>query len=129
MAFTNLHTNKYEDEDLNATAFVISDAANKNLFGMTIDNTANVLASFVKLYFIDPATPPTIGTSQPDVIVRVEASKKQDFGFLGGSVGAEGIPVAGSNAVIHAVAVTTGGTAGTTAPANSVIAEFFTDVP
>ena len=117
VTFSPLQTQTHRDRVLDDTVFVIS-ATGLTLFGLTIDNTANTAATYVKVYFTNAAV--TLGTTDPDFVLRVPASKRRDF-VLGDGIG---IPATGVS--MNFAAVTAGGTAGTTAPTNSVVADIFT---
>ena len=119
--FSPLQANVYRSHSLSNSSFIITDTL-ETLYGITVDNTANTTDIFVKIYFQDTGSAPTIGTTDPDLILRVEASKKQDFPVLDG----QGILSGASAELMYFVAVTTGGTAGTTAPTNDVVADIYT---
>lgn len=87
-----------------------------NIFGLRIDNTANTSAeSFLKIY---DAAAPTVGTDDPDVIIRAPAGIVITWIFPEG--------IACVTAVKYAV-VTTQGTAGTGDPSNDVEIEVCND--
>lgn len=119
MPTSQLHTQKFFAENLNASVFTIDVATNLTLFALIVDNTGNTVDVFVKIWFA--ASSPTVGTTDPDIILRVEASQKQDFPIADGF----GFAAGASNNMYFAC-VTAGGTAGATAPTNAVEAEIFT---
>ena len=79
------------------------------VYAVTIDNAANAAKEFVKFYNV--ATP-TVGTTDPDMILMITASVARTFVFKTGNNFATALSFA---------AVTTGGTAGTTNPVSSVL--------
>lgn len=100
-----------------------SAAANTNVVGapctiftVDVDNTANVAASYVKLY--DNAAP-TVGTTNPDIVVLVPAGERRQY------VVPEGVAFA--NALSFAC-VTVGGTQGTVSPSSAVIVRILASV-
>ena len=81
------------------------------LFSAFVDNRANTVGSYVKLY---NATTATVGTTVPPLVLWVPASIAMTFNFLSGLMFSTAISFA---------AVTTGGTSGTTCPVSDVIVE------
>lgn len=111
-----IETNVVEDQQLDATAEVIKSGATV-LFDAEFDNTQNSVDIFVKLY---NNASPTVGTTHPDMIIKVPAGRKSGLpptDALGISFGT----------ALSAAAVTAGGKGGTTSPTNAVIATFCTD--
>ena len=105
----DLAANLFTDT-VNANASVAVTTASTIIYVLDLDNTANTVASFVKLY--NTAGAVTVGTTVPDVIVRVPASKRIEFVMVEGYVLGTGLAVS---------TVTVGGTTGTTSPTNSVV--------
>lgn len=98
------------DKDANATAEVLLTGTPTG-YGVEGDNSQNVDASFIKIW---DATSASVGSDDPEFIIKVPESsvRRQPLGFPGsGHAFALGICVA---------VVTTGGTAGSTAPTNDV---------
>lgn len=87
------------------------------LYAAEIDNTGNASEVFVKFF---NAASPTLGSSAPDEQVAVPALTKILHVFNGG----DGLSFPTGCWV---GCVTTGGTAGTTSPTNSVKADIHTD--
>ena len=75
-----------------------------------VDNTANSVAVFVKLY---NHASPTVGTTDPQMVFKLPASVRRTMLIPGGHTFGTAVSVA---------CVTTGGTAGTTSPKESVVA-------
>ena len=98
-----------KDTDIEATAQNNVTGASSTIYFIDIDNSANGAASFLKIY--DHAAP-TVGTTDPDWVVRVAASTRSQVVFPQGLATTTGISLA---------CVTTGGTGGTTSPTSSVI--------
>lgn len=92
-----------------ATATADNDVANGaiTLSVVDVDNTANAAAAYLKLY--DHAAP-TVGTTPPDVVLRVAAGQRR------AAVWPEGLAFT----ALSFACVTAGGTAGTTSPASAV---------
>ena len=101
---------QFQDTNIGNTADVIKTSAG-TLFVAEVDNTANVTPVYIKLY--DTAGAVVVGTTVPDHVIKIQASKKQDISLAMG-----GMPFA---AGIQACCVTTGGTAGNTAPGGAAI--------
>lgn len=100
-----------------------SASANTNVVGapcvvytVDVDNAANVAAAYVKLY--DSAAP-TVGTTNPDVVVYVPAGLRRQY------VVPEGVAFASA---LSFACVTAGGTPGTASPANPVIVRILASV-
>jgi len=96
---------------LGATAIQLK-ATSGTIYIVEVDNTANAsAASFVKLYDATSGTV-TVGTTAPDWIIKCAGNTKQDYVVVGGAAFATALTTA---------CVTTGGTAGSTAPTGAVI--------
>lgn len=78
------------------------------VFVIVVDNSANSDPSYVKLYN-DPS--PTVGTTIPDMVVRIAAASVRTVYIPSGVV---------FDTALSVGCVTTGGTAGTTNPTASV---------
>lgn len=109
--FSNLGSTHVVDLDLDASAELIA-GSSPTLRALEIDNTQNSAKSYVKLYNASP----TVGTTDPEMIVVVKAQSKRYF-----LVGPAGRVFATS---LYAACLTTGGKAGTTSPTNPVSARF-----
>ena len=86
------------------------------VYTVDVDNTANVAASYVKLY--DNAAP-TVGTTPPDMVVLVPASQRRQV------VVPEGVSF---STALSFACVTVGGTEGTVDPASDVIVRILASV-
>jgi hypothetical protein len=82
------------------------------VYFITVDNSATAAVIYVKAYNAFTAT---IGTTDPDLILYIPASKIKTALFITGSV---------FSTAISATAVTAAGTAGTTNSASAVIVDF-----
>ncbi len=96
------------DTSAGATA-VAAKASSATLYEMELDNTANAAATYFKLYNA-AAAGVTVGTTVPDSVHMVPASTKLTHVIPAGNVWGTALTYA---------AVTTGGTAGTTAPTSA----------
>ena len=81
------------------------------LYRVQIDNRNNSSAVYTKIW---DAAAPTVGTTDPDWVIRCEASQRKTFVIKRGV----GATIATG---LSFATVTTGGTAGTTSPTNAVI--------
>ena len=90
-------------------------ASSTLLYWLSVDNTANVAASYLKLYNVASGSV-TVGTTAPDQIILCPASVITTVYFSTGA--APGMTFA---TALSAACVTTGGTAGTSSPASNVI--------
>lgn len=119
-SFGYLGAAQFVDLDLDASPEVLppTGVTALTLYGIYADNSANAEDVFVKIW--DHAGP-TVGTTDPDTVVRVEAG--DDIFIPFGSEG-EGVGIATG---LNVACVTTGGTAGTTSPTNDVKATLITD--
>ena len=101
------------DSALGASAQVVK-GSSASVYQVEVDNTANTgAASYVKMYNIAAASV-TVGTSVPLAVFPAPAGAKVSYTFpvsKGASFGS----------AVSWACVTAGGTAGTSAPSNSVI--------
>jgi hypothetical protein len=86
------------------------------IFTVDVDNTANVASSYVKLY--DNAAP-TVGTTNPDIVVVVPAGDRRQY------VIPEGVSFA---TALSFCCVTVGGTQGTISPSSAVVVRILASV-
>lgn len=118
MAISNINVEQVSgakiiiDTDL-AGAVVAVKSGSTTVYLLELDNTANAAASFVKLWNV-AAGSVTLGTTDPDLVIRVPASTKVEIAIPDGLVFATALSMA---------AVTTGGTGGTTNPTSDVVAK------
>ncbi len=110
-----IETNVVEDQELNATAELISSGATV-LFDAMFDNTANSADTWIHLYDASP----TVGTTHPNMSIKIPAGKKDGICSLD-SIGI----LFPTN--LYAAATTAGGTGGSTSPVNKVVATWLTD--
>ena len=97
----------HEITDLENVGTVL-ETTSKILWGITVDNTANGSASYVKLW---NNASPTVGTTAPDICLLCPASVKRTYMFPEGITFGTAMTIA---------CVTTAGTAGTTNPTSAV---------
>ena len=97
------------DTSVDATAVNNVSGGTTVLSYIELDNTANSVASYLKVYNL---ASPTVGTSSPDIVVRAAAQTKEYF------ICPQGVDF---GTALSYACVTTGGTAGTTSPTYSVI--------
>jgi pantothenate kinase type III len=90
-------------------------ASSTKLYYVIIDNSANVAATYVKLFNVASGSV-TLGTTAPDEVIYVPASSVITHMYFTGA--APGITF---GTALTASAVTTGGTGGTVSPSSSVI--------
>jgi len=125
-----LETNRVEDIVFDATAETI-DAASNITYGMEIDNTDNIVEVFGKFY--NSALASGVGTTDPDMVLQVDAGKKRKVAFTRGVLaGGVIVPAAGilfnvAAVGLKAACVTDPGTGGTTSPTNAVKLRMHTD--
>ena len=116
---TNLYTKMAKDLDLDSSAEQIDTGA-KTIFGVSLDNSQNVASNYVKFY---NSAAPSVGTTSPEFVVRLTPGQALDIVF-----GDDG---AGDNTAfataLSIAGVTTGGTAGSTPPANDLLATVLTN--
>ncbi len=105
-----------QDTDADETGQTNTTGTTGTLYYVELDNTANAAASYVKLY--DSAGPITVGTTVPDIVLKVAASVSRGFVLPGGGL-------AFTSGFSHAV-VTAGGTAGTTGPTSAATLRYIT---
>jgi hypothetical protein len=91
-------------------------ASSAKLFWLTVDNTLNVAASYLKLYNVASGSV-TVGTTAPDMIIYCPPSVITYVNF--GTGVAPGITF---GTALTAACVTTAGTAGNTGPSSNVTA-------
>ncbi len=99
-SFAFLNTNTHKDVDADETGeLLVAGAA--TAFSAKIDNTANGVACFFKVY--DKATAPTVGTDVPVFVIRVPASAsfEHTFNMALGHKFTLGIGVACTTGAIH----------------------------
>jgi hypothetical protein len=104
----------YTDTALGNSADAIK-ASSALLYSVFVDNSANVAATYVKLFNL-AAGSVVVGTTAPDKIIYVPAGAVITEFFLTGAL----VGVTFGTA-LSAFAVTTGGTAGSTSPSSSTI--------
>jgi hypothetical protein len=126
-SFGLIHSVEHKKRTLDSTAFLVSSVNNTKLFGLEIDNTGNTTDVFVKVWFAESGSPPSVGTTVPNIIRRVTAGRKMPI-FFNAPDGWNGNDLLGAlTKDIYLACVTTGGTAGSTSPTNAVEADIFTD--
>ena len=107
---TNLSASIISDADSNATSEDNVRNGATTVYMVDVDNSANAAITYVKLY---DSTGPTVGTTAPDIILKVTASARKVFVLdPGGIAFTTGLSFA---------SLTAGGTAGTTGPTSDVI--------
>jgi hypothetical protein len=110
MAVTNVNlspigSSQFQDT-ANSNSAVAIKASAGTLYAVDIDNSGLASVVYTKLY--DSAGAVTVGTTDPNWIIRVPASTRIQVHMVGGHAFANGLQVA---------TVTAPGTGGTTAPA------------
>lgn len=101
-------------DDTAAAATVQYAASGAGLFySLYVDNTANSAKSYVKIY--DATSGVTVGTTVPEYIIMIPAGVARQFVVKQGFAFSTGLSYA---------VVTTGGTAGTTAPTSPITVRF-----
>ena len=103
-------TNVWSDTDIAGTVVVVK-ASSAVVHLITIDNTGNGAATYVKLF--NTAGAVTLGTTVPDEVIYVPASVSITLVYPGGKTFGTGLEIA---------ATTAGGTAGSTGPTSDVTA-------
>lgn len=102
------------DDDANETSKNSVTGAAGTIYQIDVDNEANAdNAAYLKIYD-NPS--PTVGTSNPDMVVRVPVNQRR--GIV--------IPDGWDFNSLSFCVVTTGGTPGTTGPTNPVTVKFVT---
>lgn len=103
---------RYRDTDADGTPENNISGAASTVYQIVVDNTANAAqAVFLKLY---NNAAPTVGTTAPDVILRVAGGVSRSIFILQGLAFATALSFA---------CVTAGGTGGTTNPTSDVIVD------
>src|ERR1700676_2991024 len=91
-------------------------ASSAKVYSVLVDNTLNgAAATYVKLYNLASGSV-TVGTTAPDEIIFVPGGALVTVTYFTGAAQGKTFPVG-----LSAAAVTTGGTAGITSPASSVV--------
>jgi hypothetical protein len=90
-------------------------ASSAKLFWLTVDNSANAAASYLKLWNVASGGV-TVGTTAPDEIIYVPA-----LSIVTVNYGTSAAPGKTFGTALTASCVTTAGTAGVTSPSSSVI--------
>ena len=101
---------EFVETALGATVLQVKPSSG-TLYLIQLDNTANGVISYVKLWYLATGSV-TLGTTAPDDVLAFPASAKNWAIFGGGWAFGTALAIA---------CVTTGGTAGTTAPTSSAI--------
>jgi len=109
LTITSLAASEFQDTS-NANSSVSVKGSAGTLYVVSVDNTANAAASYVKLY--DTAGAVVVGTTVPDWVFKITALVAQPIVFVPGIAFANGLAVC---------TVTAGGTAGSTSPSSAVI--------
>lgn len=100
------------DAALTATADNNLNDGPATIYAVFVDNSAVAAITYVKGY---NNFAPTIGTTDPDMILMIPASTRKSFVFVSGN---------NFSVAISTAATTTGGTGGTTNPTGSVIVDY-----
>ena len=100
-----------------AAAAIAVKASSGTLYTVEIDNSQNTINSYVKIYDVASGGT-TVGTTDPDVILKVHASVKVTYHFTQGIAFGTAITLACLN---------TAGTAGTNGPASDVAVKLVYD--
>lgn len=96
------------DSDCDATVEKNVNDGAAVIYSIDVDNTLNAAVSYIKFY--DTANP-TVGTTDPDMVLMLPASVRRQFVFKTGNNFSTSLSYAG---------VTAGGTGGTTNPTSDV---------
>mgnify|MGYP003147771500 CR=1 FL=1 len=104
------------ETDAGATAIAVK-ASSGTLYTVEIDNSQNTINSYVKIYDVASGGT-TVGTTDPDVILKVHASVKVTYHFTQGIAFGTAITLACLNS---------SGTAGTNSPASDVAVKLVYD--
>lgn len=104
----------FNDTNITNAIDAIKSSSAKLLY-VIIDNSANNAASYVKLYNLASGSV-TVGTTVPDEVIYVPASTVITVPYYTGAA-----PGKTFGTALSAACVTTGGTAGTSAPADAVV--------
>jgi len=104
----------YTDTAMGNSADAIK-ASSAKVYSVFVDNSANIAATYVKLFNLAGGSV-VVGTTAPDEIIYVPAGVViEQFFFTGAAPGKT------FGTALSAFAVTTGGTAGSTSPSSSAI--------
>lgn len=90
-------------------------ASSAKVYYLTVDNTANGAASYLKLFNLASGSV-TLGTSSPDEVILCPGSVVTTVVY-----GTAAAPGKTFGTALTAACVTTGGTAGTVSPSSSVV--------
>lgn len=90
-------------------------ASSAKVFWITLDNSANASSSYLKLYNVASGSV-TIGTTAPDEIIYVPG-----LSIVTVNYGTSAAPGKTFGTALTACCVTTGGTAGASAPSSNVV--------
>ena len=112
---SSISSNKWTDNAASSTAVQVS-SGSIDVHQIRIVNTANSTKLYLKLYNIALAST-TVGTTDPMAIFPVEASSSVEYAFD---------PSLEFGTALNYAVVTTGGTAGTSAPSTAITVEFLT---
>ena len=110
ITLANLSANEFNDTVNGSTAVAVK-ASSGTLYHVECDNTANAAATYVKLWDLASGSV-TVGTTAPDWVFKIPASVRITQPIPGGVAFGTALTVA---------SLTTGGTAGTTAPSSATI--------
>lgn len=100
------------DAAMNATADNNLNDGTATIYAMFVDNSAVAAVTYVKGY---NAFAPTIGTTDPDLVLMIPTSARKTIIFATGN---------NFSTALSAAAVTTGGTGGVANPSASVVVDF-----
>jgi len=103
------------DEDADDTTTIDSGTSGGTLYAIEIDNSANSVDVYLKGWFIAGVGTVNIGTTAPNLVLKCASGTKTQYTFSNGVKYTLQFRVA---------VLTTGGTAGTTAPDSTVYANF-----
>jgi hypothetical protein len=91
-------------------------ASSAKVYWITIDNSANVAASYLKLWNLASGSI-TVGVTAPDEVIYIPGSS-----IITVSYGTSAAPGKTFGTALSAACLTTGGTAGSASPSSSVVA-------
>lgn len=118
-----LEATRIEDQALDNSLETL-DAASMIAYSMEINNADNNVDVYAKFYNKNSAV--TVGTTDPEMIIKVDAGVTRKLAFTRGTVSSSVVtPAAGilfdvASAGVKAACVTDAGTGGTTSPARAV---------
>lgn len=112
LKISGLASSLFKETALGNSATAIA-SGSSSVSMIDIDNSANGAATYVKFYNV-AAGSVVVGTTAPDLVIMVPASTRISMSFFSGLT---------FGTALSACAVTTGGTAGTTAPTNAVVVQ------